>query len=80
LKINWAGDIVGGMPTSLIEHFLESLALQGRFNLHIEVPYGRDTHHQAEAIFKSLARALDAAARYDPRRSGAVPSSKGILF
>ncbi len=80
LKINWAGDAVGGMPVSLMEHFLESFALQGRFNLHIEVPYGRDTHHQAEAIFKSLARALDAAARYDPRRTNAVPSSKGILF
>jgi imidazoleglycerol-phosphate dehydratase len=79
-KINWAGDTVGGMPVSLIEHFLESFALQGRFNLHIEVPYGRDAHHQAEAIFKSLARALDAAARYDSRRCGAVPSSKGILF
>jgi imidazoleglycerol-phosphate dehydratase len=80
LKINWAGDMVGGMPVSLMEHFLESFAQQGRFNLHIEAPYGRDTHHQAEAIFKSLARALDAAARYDPRRTGAVPSSKGILF
>jgi imidazoleglycerol-phosphate dehydratase len=79
-KIKWGGDIVGGMPVSLMEHFLESFALQGRFNLHIEAPYGRDTHHQAEAIFKSLARALDAAARYDPRRTGAVPSSKGILF
>jgi len=80
LKIAWAGDMVGGMPVSLMEHFLESFALQGRFNLHIEVLYGRDTHHQSEAIFKSLARALDAAARYDPRRTGAVPSSKGILF
>ena len=79
-QADWHGPTVGNLPTSLIQHFLESFALQARCNLHAAVRYGRDDHHQAEAIFKALGRALDAASRMDPRRAGAVPSSKGILF
>jgi imidazoleglycerol-phosphate dehydratase len=67
------------LPTSLLPHFLESLAVHGRFNLHARVFYGRDDHHQAEALFKALARALDDATRTDERRSGEVPSTKGVL-
>jgi len=43
------------------------------------VLYGRDDHHQAEALFKALGRALDAATQVDPRRAGSVPSTKGTL-
>jgi histidinol-phosphate aminotransferase len=76
----WHGPSVGGLPVSLFSHFLESFASQARCNLHVGVRYGRDDHHQAEAIFKSFARALCAATRIDPRRARQVPSSKGILF
>ena len=69
---------VGQLTTSLIPHALESLAGQARMNLHTRVLYGRDDHHKAEAVFKALGRALDAATRIDPRRSG-VPSTKGTL-
>jgi len=44
-----------------VRHFLETLAIHGRFNLHARVLYGRNDHHQAEALFKALGRALDAA-------------------
>ncbi len=47
-------------------------------NLHARVLYGRDDHHKAEALFKALGRALDAATAIDPRRAG-VPSTKGVI-
>lgn len=80
IQVDWHSPYVGNLPVTLFAHFLESFALQARCNLHAAVRYGRDDHHQAEAIFKALARALAAAVRVDPRRAGQVPSSKGILF
>jgi histidinol-phosphate aminotransferase len=79
IEVDWHGPTVGGIPTSLLPHFLESFASQARCNLHARVFYGRDDHHQAEALFKAFGRALDAATCIDPRRGGAVPSSKGTL-
>jgi imidazoleglycerol-phosphate dehydratase len=75
----WQGEFVGGLPTSLIEHFFESLAVTSRSNLHARMLYGRDNHHQAEALFKALGRSLYNAVQIDPRRTGAIPSSKGRL-
>jgi imidazoleglycerol-phosphate dehydratase len=69
---------IGALGASLIPHALESLATHARMNLHTRVLYGRDDHHKAEAIFKALGRALDAATQIDPRRTG-VPSTKGTL-
>jgi histidinol-phosphate aminotransferase len=69
---------IGALGTDLIIHFLETLALQARISLHARVLYGRNDHHKAEALFKALGRALDAATRLDPRRQG-VPSTKGVL-
>lgn len=69
---------IGALGTSMIPHFLESLATHARLNLHARVCYGRDDHHKAEALFKALGRALDAATMLDSRRSG-VPSTKGVL-
>jgi imidazoleglycerol-phosphate dehydratase len=74
----WGMAPVGGIPTSLFPHFLESFAVTARCNLHARVLYGRDDHHKAEALFKALGRALDAATQADARRSG-VPSTKGVL-
>jgi imidazoleglycerol-phosphate dehydratase len=70
---------VGGIPNSLWAHFLESFAQRAGCTLHVTLRGGRDDHHQVEAIFKALGRALEAAVRLDPRRSGQVPSSKGTL-
>jgi imidazoleglycerol-phosphate dehydratase len=70
---------IGDLPVTLITHFLESFAVQARCNLSVRLITGGDDHHRAEAIFKAFARALDEATRLDPRRSGAVPSSKGVL-
>lgn len=75
----WHGPAIGQFPTSLVAHFLESFANTARANVHARVLYGRDDHHQAEALFKALGRALDIATRIDPRRAGAIPSTKGTL-
>lgn len=70
---------IGQLGTSLIPHFLESMAHAGHFNLHVRLLAGVDDHHRAEGIFKALARALDMATRHDARVAGQVPSTKGTL-
>jgi imidazoleglycerol-phosphate dehydratase len=79
VEAEWHGAAMGQFPTSLVAHFIESFAATARINLHARVLYGRDDHHQAEALFKALGRALDAATRLDPRQAGHVPSTKGTL-
>ncbi|HTX91255.1 MAG TPA: imidazoleglycerol-phosphate dehydratase HisB [Anaerolineales bacterium] len=79
IQADWHGPSVGQIPASLFPHFLESFAVTARCNLHARVLYGRDDHHQAEALFKALGRALDEAARIDPRRASRIPSTKGSL-
>lgn len=69
---------IGTFDTELVYEFLWKFALEARINLHVIVPYGRNTHHIIEAIFKALARALDEAIQIDPRVKG-VPSTKGLL-
>jgi imidazoleglycerol-phosphate dehydratase len=79
VQADWHTSSVGGVPTSLFPHVLESFAASGRCNLHARVLYGRDDHHQAEALFKALGRALDEATKVDARRGGLIPSTKGTL-
>jgi len=75
----FSGSSVGQFPVELIEEFLKALATSARMNLHVAVPYGTNNHHIAEAIFKSLAKALRQAVSHDPRNADAVPSTKGSL-
>jgi imidazoleglycerol-phosphate dehydratase len=78
-EIAWSVPVVGGIPVTLIPHFFESFAATARANVHARILYGRDDHHKAEALFKALGRALDAATQIDPRRGDALPSTKGML-
>jgi len=78
VQAEWHGPSIGRLPTSLVPHFLETLAFQARMNLHARIEYGRDDHHQAEALFKALGRALRMASSLDDRRVG-VASTKGTL-
>jgi imidazoleglycerol-phosphate dehydratase len=68
---------VGAFTSDMARHFAESLALNAGLTLHVEVD-GANAHHEIEALFKSLARALDDATRIDDRR-GDTPSTKGTL-
>jgi imidazoleglycerol-phosphate dehydratase len=62
----------------LIEDFLQAFVSNSGITLHVESPYGRNTHHIIEAIFKALGRALKHAVLIDPRVKG-VPSTKKCL-
>jgi imidazoleglycerol-phosphate dehydratase len=66
------------MPFTLVEEFCRAVASNLRANIHIELLYGRDGHHIAEAIFKGLARALRDACEHDVRVKG-IPSTKDVL-
>ncbi|MFT3786701.1 MAG: imidazoleglycerol-phosphate dehydratase HisB [Tepidisphaeraceae bacterium] len=77
-NVSFTGPVIGTFPVELVEEFFKSVAHAARMNLHINVPYGTNNHHIAEAIFKGFARALRMAVSFDPRQQG-VPSTKGTL-
>ena len=79
LELPFSDNDMAGFPTDLIRHFLESFALEAKFNLHAKVAYGVNDHHKAEALFKALGRALDTATRIDERIAGELPSTKELL-
>ena len=77
-KVEFPAEKVGELNTELVEEFFRALAVHGRMNLHIEILYGKNSHHMAEAMFKSAGRALSLAAARNPAVKG-VPSTKGVL-
>lgn len=74
----FASPKIGDFDSELVEDFFQALAANALCNLHVLVHHSRNSHHVAEAIFKSAARALRMAVEADPRMSG-VPSTKGTL-
>lgn len=79
LDLPFTGNDMPGFSPDLVRHFCETFATEARLNLHAAIVYGKNDHHKAEALFKGLGRALDAATRIDPRVSGELPSTKGRL-
>ena len=67
-----------GLDPQLVKEFWRAVSVHGGMTLHITVPYGENTHHIMEAIFKAAGRALDQATQPEPRAQG-VPSTKGVL-
>ncbi|GMV97884.1 MAG: imidazoleglycerol-phosphate dehydratase [Phycisphaerae bacterium] len=76
--VKYRGGKIGGFDVQLVEEFLRAVALNARMNLHVNVPYGNNDHHVAEAVFKALGKALRMAVERDPREKS-VPSTKGVL-
>ena len=70
---------LGEWDTELIEHWFHSVAQTAGLTLHCELIYGQNNHHVCEAIYKGFARAMRAAVEIDPRKGGAIPSTKGQL-
>ena len=70
---------LGGIDTELFEHWFHSFAQTAGLTLHVETLYGHNNHHIIESAFKGLARALRTAVEIDPRKAGAIPSTKGVL-
>ncbi|RDW21166.1 imidazoleglycerol-phosphate dehydratase HisB [Oceanobacillus chungangensis] len=71
-------DKVGNFDTELVEEFFQAFVSNAKVNLHINLEYGRNSHHIIESIFKGFGRALDLASMINPRIEG-VPSTKGSL-
>jgi imidazoleglycerol-phosphate dehydratase len=70
---------IGAFDTELVREFFQALSTHGGITLHVDMLHGFNSHHIAEAAFKSVARALREAVEVDPRKSGDVPSTKGTL-
>ncbi len=73
------GQMVETLPGEMVDHLLESFALEAKLNLHVRILDGKNGHHKAEAIFKALAKSLRRALTPDPRSEGRVPSTKGTI-
>lgn len=78
-KVDYKDAMVRDFSIGLVKEFFQSVANEAACNLHINLEYGEEPHHIAEAIFKCFARALDAATTVDPRLGDALPSTKGTL-
>ena len=70
---------IGSFDTELVREFFQALSTHGGITLHVDQLHGLNSHHIAEATFKSLAQALRDALETDPRKSDAIPSTKGTL-
>ena len=77
--VAFTAEKIGRFDTDLVREFFQALASQGGITLHVSRLTGENAHHVAEAAFKAVARALREAVEPDPRRAGAVPSTKGTL-
>jgi imidazoleglycerol-phosphate dehydratase len=75
-KVDYRSEKIGDFDVECIEEMLRSFSNTGRFNLHINVPYGTNSHHIAEAIFKGLGQAIAEAVRIVGTD---IPSTKGQL-
>ena len=70
---------IGAFDTELVREFFQALATHGGITLHVDQLHGINSHHIAEAAFKAVARALREAVETDPRKTDAIPSTKGAL-
>lgn len=78
-KAKFERDRVGDLPTEMVEHFFETLAMNLRANIHVELKYAKNAHHAIESLFKCFGRALRMACESDPRNPAQVASTKGLL-
>ena len=69
-------ELIGALPTEMIQHFFYSFSMAAKLTLHQEIVYGNNDHHKAESLFKGFAKALSEAVLID---SKSLPSSKGVL-
>ncbi|MEO1346017.1 MAG: imidazoleglycerol-phosphate dehydratase HisB [Pseudomonadota bacterium] len=70
---------IGQFDTELVREFFQAFSTHGGITLHVTALNGINSHHMAEAAFKSVARSLREAVEPDPRKSDAIPSTKGAL-
>ena len=79
VKLKVKARLVGDLQTELVHDFFDGFASGARANVHVQVLYGRSSHHHVEAVFKAFARALRVACSRDARLKKMLPSTKGLL-
>jgi len=70
---------IGTFDCELVREFFQAFSTHGGITLHVDMLHGINSHHIAEAAFKSVARALRVALEADARTADAIPSTKGAL-
>jgi imidazoleglycerol-phosphate dehydratase len=78
-KVSFTKPKLGEMDTELFKEWFQAFAQSAGLTLHVENIYGENNHHIVESCYKGLARALRVAVEIDPRKSDAIPSTKGVL-
>ncbi|WP_378945859.1 imidazoleglycerol-phosphate dehydratase HisB [Paracoccus sp. R86501] len=78
-NVDFPSEKIGSFDTELVREFFQALSTHGGITLHVDRLHGLNSHHIAEAAFKSVARALREAVEPDPRMAGVLPSTKGAL-
>ena len=78
-NVDFPTEKIGSFDTELVREFFQAFSTHGGITLHVDRLHGLNSHHIAEAAFKSVARALRVAVESDPRKSDAIPSTKGTL-
>ncbi len=78
-NVDFPTSSIGTFDTELVREFFQALSTHGGITLHVDALHGFNSHHIAEAAFKSVARALREAVETDPRKADAIPSTKGAL-
>jgi imidazoleglycerol-phosphate dehydratase len=78
-RVNFTRPKLGDMDTELFREWFQAFSQSAGLTLHVENIYGENNHHIIESCYKGLARALRQAIEIDPRKSDAVPSTKGVL-
>lgn len=77
--VKFTADRLGEMDTELFQEFFQALSSAGGVTLHVTSLAGVNNHHVIESVFKAFAKALRMAVEIDPRASGQLPSTKGVL-
>jgi len=75
-ELPFTREVVGDFPSEMVVEFMRAFAFNAGITLHLEILHGENCHHQIEAVFKALARALKDAVRIE---SDKIPSTKGVL-
>jgi imidazoleglycerol-phosphate dehydratase len=75
-NVKYPSEKIGDFDVECVEEFLRSLANHAKLNLHVNVPYGINSHHIAESIFKAIGRSMAVAVSIT---GSDIPSTKGVL-
>ena len=78
-RVEFSRPRIGDFDVDLVREFFQGFANSARATLHVDSLEGRNAHHVAETMFKAFGRALRMAVARDERRTGAIPSTKGVL-